>query len=60
MIKGELVLMQREDGGLQYRDDLSKMWCHCGKPANNHFPEEEGHWKFQCEKCAHGGENNGN
>ncbi|WP_411501395.1 DUF1653 domain-containing protein [Bacillus thuringiensis] len=54
MFKGELVLMQREDGGVQYRDDLSRMWCACGKPANNHFPEEEGHWKFQCEKCAHG------
>ncbi|CAM4399913.1 DUF1653 domain-containing protein [Bacillus manliponensis] len=52
--KGELVLVQKEDGSLQYRDDLSHMWCACGKGANNYFPENLDIYQFQCEKCAHG------
>lgn len=33
--KGDLVLHQKEDGSVQYRDDLSFMWCVCGKGANH-------------------------
>ncbi|MEB9422114.1 hypothetical protein P4I85_15230 [Bacillus cereus] len=52
--KGELVLHQKEDGNVQYRDDLSFMWCACGKGANNYFPENEQPYQFMCAKCAYG------
>ncbi|KAA1803366.1 hypothetical protein ACQKF0_29920 [Bacillus wiedmannii] len=52
MIKGELTLIQREDGGVQYRDDMTRFWCACGEPASHYFPDKKGHWEFECDECA--------
>lgn len=54
------TLHQKEDGSLQLRDRLHFLFCACGKPAVHYFPDEEDHWRFQCNLCAKesGGETN--
>ena len=49
MIRGELRYEKQTDGTMQLRDDLSRFWCACGKPATAYFPELVGIHQFKCE-----------
>lgn len=49
---GPIVLMQKEDGDVQLRDNLSMLWCACSKPAVHHFPQNIQPYQFKCIKCA--------
>lgn len=49
---GPVVLMQKEDGSLQLRDNLSMLWCACSAPAVHHSKEAEGTiHEFLCVRC---------
>ncbi|MFD2172400.1 DUF3850 domain-containing protein [Tumebacillus lipolyticus] len=49
---GPVVLMQRDDGTLQLRDNLTRLWCACGAPAVYHIKEDEGTiHEFHCVRC---------
>lgn len=40
----------------QLRDDLSRLWCACGKPAVHQALHELPQYQFQCVKCSAGWE----
>jgi hypothetical protein len=47
-------LGELEEGTCSVCDGHGKreLFCACGKPATQHFPEEENHWQYQCDDCA--------
>jgi hypothetical protein len=47
---GPIVLHQNEDGSVQLRDNLSRMWCACGQPAVDHFDGYLPQYQFKCIK----------
>ena len=50
---GDIVLMQQEDGSVQLRDNLSRLWCACGRPAVHYASDVElPQYQFQCIKCS--------
>lgn len=50
---GPIVLHQNEDGSVQLRDNLSRLWCACGQPAVEYFISNEAPHDFQCIKHAY-------
>ena len=50
-IRGALTIHQNEDGTIQLKDDLSRLWCACGKPAISYNLEDDPIYKFKCAKC---------
>ncbi len=49
---GEVVLHQKEDGSVQLRDNLSFLWCACGRPAVERVEAEcDTVYEFQCIDC---------
>lgn len=51
---GPVVLMQQEDGSVQLRDNLSRLWCACGKPAVHYEAENDPPYQFRCIKHSMG------
>ena len=49
---GDIVLMQQEDGSVQLRDNQSRLWCACGRPAVHYFNSMLPQYQFQCIKCS--------
>jgi hypothetical protein len=49
---GPVVLHQKEDGSVQLRDNLSFLWCSCGKPAVEQIEENKDTiHEFKCITC---------
>lgn len=50
---GDVVLHQNEDGSVQLRDNLSRIWCACGQPAVEYFNSDLPQYRFKCMKHAY-------
>ncbi|WP_079908253.1 hypothetical protein [Paenibacillus sp. 32352] len=49
---GSILLHENEDGSVQLRDNLSRLWCACGRPAVHYFNGALPQYQFKCIKCA--------
>lgn len=50
---GKVVLHQNENGSMQLRDILSRLWCACGGAAVDYFRDELPQYRFKCIKCSY-------
>lgn len=50
---GPVVLHQNEDGSLQLRDNLTRLWCACGGAAIEYYGDELPQYQFKCVKCSY-------
>ncbi|WP_242069291.1 ArpU family phage packaging/lysis transcriptional regulator [Paenibacillus dendritiformis] len=53
---GSITYETQEDGTKQLRDNLSRLWCTCGKPATKYTFGNQSPYDFQCMECAGGEE----
>lgn len=53
---GPITYETQEDGTKQLRDNVSRLWCACGKPATKYTFGNQSPHDFQCMECAGGEE----